>query len=585
MYGWMDRVLIADLTDLRYETEKLPSTHKDLLGGKGIGAHYLYKYSRKGDPFSSPETPIIIATGPLTGLAPTASRFTAVTKSPLTGGYIDSSCGGFLAQEIKRSGFDAVVITGRASKPTYLWVHDGECEFKPADHLWGLETFESTSRMQQETDEKARVTVIGPAGENLVRFSVLITDTWHAAGRGGLGATFGSKNLKGVSSKGTMEIPFKNPEFRDKASEVAKKGYENPADPIEFGTTWAVVGANDMGMLPVHNFQTTYHELAENLSGQELKKYRIREETCFYCPLRCIKVNEIAGEETCLQYEGMAMLGSNVGIWDMEELGKSYLLCDKLGLDVISAGSVLGFASEALEKGQITKEEMGAPLGFGDGESQREMLRRIAVRDGIGDVLGDGIDVAATRFDAQKLAIHVKGLEMAAWDPRGLLGFGLSYATAEVGASHMRGWPDTESKPDKSALDVIESMVENRDKKIIQDSLVLCSNMLLDWEDLSGMLTLATGVPYKPEDLKKIAWRIDTLTRMINTREGMTRADDALPYRLMHESVPTGPSKGYKAFISQEDFENSLDRYYELRGWTREGTPTKETIQKLGLNT
>jgi aldehyde:ferredoxin oxidoreductase len=590
MQGWTGKLLEIDL---RAKTTKITTIKSRILenyiGGKGLGAYLLYKgLPPKVNPLG-PENLLIFSTGPLSGLVPTAGRFATVTKSPLTGLFLDSYCGGFLAAYTKQAGFDAVLVKGKSEKPLYLWVADETVEFRDAEDLWGLDTYRTVEEVQKRTDGKASVVAVGPAGENLVRFAVVTSEKRDYSGRGGSGAVMGSKNLKAIAVRGSKQIDASKPkEMRELSARLSKEAVKKAERFVKYGTTTAVTFSNEIGMLPTRNFQTTSFEGADNLSGEKMKKYRIKDGTCFGCPIRCIKINRVPSskneeESTSIQYEGMAMLGPNCGIADLKAMMRAYLLANKLGLDVISGGDTVAFAMECFERGIIDEKNVGYALRFGDGEAQRRLLEDIAYRRGIGDLLAQGVKHVSEKLGAQDFAVHVKGMDLPAWEPRGRLGLGVSYATAEIGASHLRGWPATREMPVREALDTVKSMIKSRDKKIIEDSSVVCTFFPFSLRSLAQLITLATGKKMTASKLKKAAWRIDTTTRMFNLREGATKRDDILPPRLMKEPVPSGPAKGHKAFTSKRDFKQCLDRYYELRGWNREGEPTLQTIERLGI--
>lgn len=589
MQGWTGKLLEIDVGD---KTSKIINIKtcvlENYIGGKGLGAYFLYKkLPPRANPLA-PENLLIFCAGPLSGLVPTAGRFATLTKSPLTGFFLDSYCGGFLAAYLKRAGFDAILIKGKSDKPLYLWVADETVEFRDAKDLWGLDTYTAVQVVQKRTDKKASVATIGPAGENLVHFACVASEKRDYSGRGGSGAVMGSKNLKALAVLGSSQIKvFKPKELRELCAKLSKRALEKTERFIKYGTTTSITFASEIGMLPTRNFQTTSFEGAEELSGEKLKNYREKDEACFGCPIRCIKINKVTSngneETTSIQYEGMAMLGPNCGIANLEAMMKAYSLANKLGLDVISAGGTVAFAMECFEKGIINEKDLGYSLRFGDGEAQRKLLEDIAYKRGLGEILAKGVKYSSEKLGAQDFAVHVKGMDLPAWEPRGRLGLGLSYATAEIGASHLRGWPRTGEMPLRSALDTVKSTIRDRDKKIITDSAVVCTFFPWALEDLSQLIVLATGKNLTVSKLNEAAWRIDTTTRMFNVREGATRKDDSLPPRLMNEPVPSGPAKGRRAFISKEDFEQCLNRYYRLRGWKKNGKPTLKTVERLGI--
>ncbi|HDM92544.1 MAG TPA: hypothetical protein ENG69_04045 [Candidatus Korarchaeota archaeon] len=359
---------------------------------------------------------------------------------------------------------------------------------------------------------------------------------------------------------------------------------EGRRGPQNDGTTGGVVSANALGMLPTRNFQTTHFEHAENYDPSALRRYRFRDLSCFLCPKACVKYHRLpSGELTVVQYEGMAMLGTNLGLERVEDMIRLYERCNRLGMDVISAGSVMAMAAECAERG-LLRDEKFEDLRFGNAGAFLRLVEAIAYRRGLGDLLAEGTARAAEELGAPELAVHVKRLEMAAWDPRGRLGLGLSYATADVGASHLRGWPDSQEKPSVSALGTVESLIRRRDEKALADSLIMCVFLDTRVEDYPRILRAATGEEYSVEDLLKVGWRIETLIRMFNLREGLNpEEEDVLPPR-MWEPVPDGPSRGMRAFVSEEDFRACLKKFYAMRGWNESGKPSREIISKLGLS-
>ncbi len=581
--GWAGRYLRVDLTRGEHEVVPIPQeVLTSLLGGKGLGAYLLYREAPRGvDPFA-PENPVVVAAGPLSGIFPGCGRFVVVTKSPLTGYFIDSHASGFLGAELKFAGFDAIMVVGRAERPVYLLVESGEVELRDADWIWGLDVYQAHDAVFEAHYGGPSVAVVGPAAENLVRYSVVHAERLHAAGRGGTGAVMGSKRLKAIAVMGSWSA---RPADRERVLEIYREIWrrtEGRRGPQNDGTTSALVAANELGMLPTRNFQTTSFEHAENYDPAALRRYRVRDLACFACPRACVKYHRVDGSYSVIQYEGMAMLGSNLGLERPEDMMRLYERCNRLGLDVISAGSAMALAAECAERGVLRDEEF-RDLRFGDVEGFLRLADAIAHRRGVGDLLAEGAARAARKLGVPELAVHVKGLDMPAWDPRGRIGLGLSYATADVGASHLRGWPDAREKPDRSALDTVGSMIRNRDRKAAADSLVICSFLDLDERDYAKMLAAATGIGYTPEEVLKVGWRIETLARLYNLREGLDPGtEDVLPPR-MWEPVPSGPSRGRRAFISEDDFRASLLRFYRLRGWDPSGRPTARVLRDLGL--
>jgi len=598
-YGWNGKILWVDLTNKASRIEKVPQQiYEDFIGGKGLGAYLLYKSLKpKIDPLG-PENILFFMTGPLQGLpAPNVGRWTLVTKSPLTGGFLDTHCGGPLGREIKNSGYDAVAITGKSDHPVTLIIEDEVIRFDDAENLWGKGTQETTKILHEQNSKGSAVYVIGPAGENLVLTATGCCELAHQTGRGGVGAILGSKNLKGVVAKGTKKIESKYPEsLREISKMVAKLWKEKEGDDFKhFGTASLVEVANERSQFPARNWRNGFFEEYEGLLPEKYQHLNNGAHlSCPHCIMRCTHAYKIEDPsclgsevESTIEYETLGLCGGNLGISNPVAVLRLNFLADDLGLDTISAGSAIGFAMEAYEKGILTEEEIGFPIKFGDEEAALKLMRKIAYRDGIGDTLSKGVRLAAEEIGkrSEELAVHVKGLEFAAWDPRGKKGLGLSYATAAVGASHLRGWPQTTEKPDSSALDVIESMVTERDTKHLTDSMIVCHftwHFPLSRKDKIKLVNGATGFSYDSASISKFGQRVDTLTRLFNIREGFTRADDSLPPKFWIAQT-TGNAKGSKAFVDEDDFNRSLDKYYALRGWNSDGVPSQETIEELGL--
>ncbi|MHA2213720.1 MAG: aldehyde ferredoxin oxidoreductase family protein, partial [Candidatus Thorarchaeota archaeon] len=485
--------------------------------------------------------------------------------------------------------------------PVVLVLEDDAIQLESASDIWGRGTHDSTRILHERYSDDHIVYVIGPAGENLSLIATGCCELAHQTGRGGPGAVMGSKNLKGVVARGSGKIKANNAGAISEVNrEVAASWKDMAADAWnydfrKYGTSFLVEVANERGQFPTRNWETGFFEdhekvwpeaMAESYTGQHL--------SCPQCIMRCTHSHRVADPrapkmavDVTSEYETEAMLSGNIGISDPYVLLQLNHLCDDLGMDTIGAGSILGFAMEAFEKGLITEDDVGFSLRFGDGLAAIELLQMIAKREGIGDILAKGVKRAAENIGkgSEDLAVHVKGLSVAAWDPRGKKGMGLSYATAEVGASHLRGWPATTEKPNKSALDVVESMTNARDEKHLTDSLVVCHftyHLPLNHSQKIRLLNGATGLNFDEESMKEFANRVETLTRLFNVREGISRKDDELPPRFW-QPVPSGPAKGMRSFFDRDDFEACLDKFYELRGWDENGIPTEETVKNLDL--
>lgn len=598
--SWNGKILWVDLTSTVTKIEKIPSKiYKNYIGGKGLGTYFLFSNLEAGVSPLSPANTLFFMTGPLQGLhAPNVGRWTLVTKSPLTGLYLDTHCGGALGREIKNAGYDAVAVHGKSEKPVTLVIEDKEVRLVDAQPIWGKGTHESTKILHEQTTKGSAVYVIGPAGENLVLTATGCCELAHQTGRGGAGAILGSKNLKGVVARGTGKTEAADiAAIQDVNRAVTKTWNEKTGYGFKkYGTPFLVEISNERGQFPTRNFQNGYFDGYESLTPEQMQEWYVDAHlSCPHCIMRCTHAYRTedprfpgAEVEATVEYETFGLCGGTLGIKDPQCVFQLNHLCDDLGLDTIGIGSTIGFAMEAYEKGIISEEEIGFPLPFGDCEGAKKLVVMIAQKEGIGAILSKGTRNAAKEIgkNSGKFAVQVKGLDLPAWDPRGKKGMGLSYATGDVGASHLRGWPQTVEYPHSSALDVVESMVEQRDIKILRDSLIVCHlsyHLPLTHEQNITMLNGATGLDYSIEEISIFGQRVETLARLFNIREGVTRKDDVLPPRLW-EAETHGPAKGMKSFVDQNDFERSLDKYYGLRGWDKDGVPTKATIKKLELD-
>ena len=590
------KVLWIDLTSESTREEKLDSSiYENFIGGKGLGAYLLYRELEAGIDTFSPDNVLLFLTGPLQGLpAPNVGRWTMVTKSPLTGLFLDSHSGGALGREIKKAGYDAVGIKGRAERPTYLTIDNGSIAFEDAEDIWGMGVHAATKSLQEKNTEGSSIHVIGPAGERQVRFAVGCTELAHQTGRGGAGAVMGSKNLKAVVAHGSKKIAAADVDTIREINRAVVKGWNEKVNYgfKDYGTAFLVEYANSMGHYPTRNSQNGYFDEHERIDPATMEENwgLGAHQSCPHCVMRCTRAykteapDESGAEvESTIEYETLGLLGGNIGVSDPQSILKMNYLCDDLGLDTISTGGSIGFAMEAYERGVLSETDIGFPLRFGDADAAIQLIKMIASGEGIGETLSFGVRAASLEIGkgTESFAVHVKGLEMPAWDPRGRKGLGLSFATAEVGASHLRGWPATVAPPSESALDVIGSMVTARDGKVLTDSLIVCHftyHLPLPHEQKIALLNAATAFDYTESSISTFAHRVATLTRMFNIREGVSRKDDILPERFW-EPQKYGP----RAFVDKADFEASLDKFYEIRGWDRNGCPTNDTINMLGL--
>ena len=608
IFGWCGKILRVNLTNGKMDVEKLdPIVAKEFIGGRGLGIYYLLQeVDPSCDPLGSANK-MIMSTGPLTGTAaPTGARYTVTTKAPLTGAITCSNSGGYFPAELKKAGYDGLIFEGRSSKPVYLWIDDDHFELRPAEHIWGTTTHEADDVLRQETDPKAKTSVIGPAGEKLVRFAAIMNDRDRAAGRAGVGAVMGSKNLKGIAVRGGKEVQlydlneFKaaNTRYRDKFKEVTR---DNPPPLRLHGTAITVVGTQSHGVFPTRNFQQGTFEGWESIYGETLtKKYLVRPKPCFSCPIACGRVTRIPdgpykGEGEGPEYETVYALGSDCGVDDLAALTKANYICNELGLDTISMGSTIACAMELFEKGYLDESETGLPLKWGDGRALVKLTEQTGLREGFGDIMAEGSLKLASRYGHPELAMVSKGLDFAGYDPRGEQGMGLAYATSPIGASHMRGDPayfellgvptnvDPLTWEDKPPV-----VAKWQDVFAIIDSAGLCvfftirylvePSLDVEPTGIMELLNAATGAGYTIKELEKAGERIINAERIFLSRAGFSRQHDSLPPRITGEPLPGGPAKGMVCHLDE-----MLEQYYRLRDWTDDGIPREGKLKDLGL--
>jgi aldehyde:ferredoxin oxidoreductase len=600
LLGWNGRVLWVDLTNGMTHEEKLDKrVYENFIGGKGLGTYLLYKNLDAGIDPLGPDNVLFFMTGPLQGLpAPNVGRWTLVTKSPLSGLFLDTHSGGAIGREIKKAGYDALCVKGRSENPVYLRLHDDQLVLENAKHLWGKDVHTTTKILRDEV-EKSTVYTIGPAGENQCCIATGCTEIHHQTGRGGAGAIMGSKNLKAIVVRGTNEIHAADVETIKEINNSVRKLWNEKenTDFKQYGTPFLVEVSNELGQFPTRNYETGHFEEHMKLIPEVFEKYGVgAHNSCPHCVMRCTRAYKTNDPdqpgvevESTTEYETLGLMGGNLGISDPQMVFKLNYLADKLGVDTIGGGGVIGFAMEAIKRGILSEDEVGFPLRFGDGDAAIRLLKMIASREGIGDTLADGVRLAAERIgkDSESFAVHFKGLEVPAWDPRGRKGMAISYMTANVGASHLRGWPSTTDPPSTSALDVIDSFMISRNQRALTNSLVVCHftyHMPLTHRNKIDLLNAATGLNYDEASVELFARRIFALARMFNHREGISRADDICPPR-MWEGEISGPRERMTAFMSKSDAEACLDKFYEIRGYSKEdGLPTTKTLKLLELD-
>jgi len=596
--GYTEKILVIDLKN---QTTKVEKTNledaKNFIGAKGLGAKYLIDNLPKGTDPLSPENLLIFTTGPLTGTkAQTSGRGTVVTKSPLTNMFVDSHFGGIFAAEMKKAGWDFIVVKNKSKNPVYIIIKDDKVEFKDASKLWGKECLETHDHLQK-IEGRTRTALIGPAGENLVRIACITMDGHRHAGRAGTGAVMGSKNLKAIVLSGSQKIPLHNEEkFNEKAKEVLKRIQENSFVPIrrKYGTPYWVKTINDEGFIPTKNFSEGYFEHGKDIDAEAMQKQIVDGGgACYNCVIACwnkssIKQGPFKGTKLIgPEYETIALMGSNLGLESIEDVAYVCDRCNELGMDTISMGGILGFAIEAFNKKIITKKDLGGlEIGWGKAAELAKLMEDIAHgRNKTAKLLGLGIKTASEKLNAEDFAVHCKGMDIPGYDPRGTFGMGLAYATSDRGACHQRAWTVraelNDPELERFSFEKKAEMVKNvQDERAAFFSLVLCDFAPISEEHCVDMWNLSTGFNHTVESYLKCGERIWNIIRLFNLREGVESVDK-LPSRLFNDAFTKGPAKD--VLLTKEGFQKSLNEYYSLRGWNEKGIPTKEKLKELGL--
>ena len=608
MRGWRGRILWVNLSKGTVNDKALdPKVAKDYIGGRGLGIYILRKHAEPGVDALSPDNPLVMATGPLTGTgALTGARYMVTTKSPLTGAITSSNSGGIFPAELKRAGYDAIVFIGRSEKPVYLWIEKGNAELRSAEHLWGKNTHETTDELLAETDSKARVACIGPAGEKGVLFASIMNDKHRAAGRSGVGAVMGSKNLKAVVVKGKGRVPLSDPDgFKDFNRKILDTFNEtikdNPHTLTVNGTAGTVAVTQNFGILPTKNMQQGMFEGWEKIQGSEItKRFLVKNTSCYSCPIGCGRGTRVddprfSGEGEGPEFETIYAMGSDCMIDDLAAITKANYICNELGIDTMTMGTTIACAMELVDRGFLKEEEVGRSLKWGDADALVELTRMTGNREGFGNLLAEGSYRLAERYGHPELAPVSKKQEFAGYEPRGAQAMGLAYATSPIGASHMRGDPAyCEIFGVPVAVDPHEWKGKGKITKAYQDlsaiidSAGLCiffavRNLVEKNLDLAPVgileyLNTATGADYTLEELILAGERIINAERYFLTEAGFSRKDDSLPKRMTEDPAPMGPTKGFVVHL-----EEMLDEYYNVQEWTEDGIPTKKRLNHLGI--
>jgi aldehyde:ferredoxin oxidoreductase len=610
--GWTGTVLRIDLGRGEIRREALdPGWARDYVGGRGIGARYLWE---ELDPEVEPLSPgnlLVFATGPLTGTnASCGARYMVVTKGALTGAITTSNSGGRFGPELKFAGYDALLFEGRAERPVYLWIFDDRIELRPADRLWGQGVWETEDAIRRETGvAECSVAAIGPAGENLVRFAAIVNDRFRAAGRSGVGAVMGSKNLKAIAVRGTGAVRVARPEALMAAQWAQKRALSQAPLTSEglpsYGTLALMNVINEHGALPTRNYTEAQFERAEEISGEELARTRlVANKACFACTIACGRVSKLSeqGVERYTlhtsprnwrhategpEYENAWSLGADCGVGDLDAILKANAICNDLGMDPISLGATIAAAMELFERGVLSEAETGMPLRFGSGEALVALAELTGRREGFGTEVAEGSKRLGEKFGHPEVFMGVKGQEFPAYDPRALQGMGLGYATCNRGACHLRaytvsaevvGAPEPIDPRATAGKARLTAEMQNASTAVDATGLCLFLTFGNTLSDLTPLLAAATGIDYGDEDLLRAGERIWNLERLWNLRAGIDASQDELPKRMLEEPIPAGPAAGEVSRLGE-----MLPEYYRVRGWTPDGLPTRAKLAELGI--
>ena len=614
--GWTRKILRVNLTEGTCKAEDLNMTWaKDYLGSRGLATKYLVEeMDPKVDPLS-PENKLIMATGPLTGtMASTGGRYTVVTKGPLTGAIACSNSGGYFGAEMKFAGWDMIIFEGRSEKPVYLMLENDRAELKDASHLWGTSTWHTEEQIKKDNqDPQIRVSSIGKAGENQVLFSCVVNDLHRAAGRSGVGAVMGSKNLKAVALRGTKGVSGIEDftEFakvtKEKKAILAENAVTGQGLPT-YGTQVLMNVINEMGALPTRNHKSVQFEDANAISAEAMAKPResdgkaqlVTNAACFGCTIACGRISKIDKEHFTvankpqywgaaggLEYEAAWALGAANGVNDLDALQYANLICNEQGMDPISFGATIGAVMEMYENGTLDEAAIGVKAPFGSAAALCELVDMTANGVGFGVEIGLGSKRLCEKYGQPELSMSVKGQEFPAYDARGIQGMGLTYATSNRGACHLRSYTVASEvlgipvKTDPLTTDgKPELVMAFQDATAAFDSSGLCIFTSFAWSlaDIQPQIDAACEGEWSLEKLSQVGERIWNMEKMFNLEAGLTKDDDRLPKRLTTEPAEMGPAKGLVSGVPE-----MLPKYYEIRGWDTEGHPKAETKARLGL--
>jgi len=600
LHGYAGHVLRVDLTLREVRREKTdPHEVMKAIGGRGLNSWRLHEELRRDADPLSPENMLLIGVGPLTGtLLSTSAYMTISGKSPLTGILGDSAAGGHFGPELKAAGYDQVIITGRSAKPCYLLIADDCVEIREAQHLWGRDIYETSKALRQELRDNAfQVAAIGPAGENLVKFATVACNNSRVCGRTGMGCLFGSKNLKAVAVRGTGSLSFADPqEFPRLCEELDRRIMAHPeyAKRKDLGSTLLMTALNRLGILPTNHFQKGIADYVDEVSGEKLAEiYKVKNKSCFNCNIHCSRYYVTEDDESeGPEFETLCSYSSRIGNQDLRFALKMAAYLNRMGVDSLSSGETIGWAMECVQRGLLTREDLGGlDFAWGNQETIETIVRMIVRREGIGDAFAEGTRSLARRFGqgTEEYAFHVKGLDMICGDPRGLKAFGLTYAIASRGADHLRAEPffelteryeESEKRfGTRDAADRLSDhgkavLVEFTERQaLLTDCLTMCKNVglsmdILDFDFASKLLKAGTGLDFTPERVDAALRGIIDADRRLNFSFGIDASQDTLPRRFTHEPLAEGASKGQVVPVQE-----MVREYYRLRGWDKDGRP------------
>jgi len=587
MNCYAGKVLRVDLSAGTVRTEPLNEEWaRDFIGGKGLGFRYLFEMLPANTDPLSPANVLAIFTGALAGTCvATTARTVVCTRSPATGTILDSYVGGALALQLKLAGYDGLVLTGRAPRPSYVLIRDDRVEVRDATPVWGKGIWETDAWLKEQASDEHLVSLVaGPAGENLVPFACLTSEAYRQAGRGGAGAVFGSKNLKAVAVRGTGSVHV--PDIRSFMAMYEDIFHNHLLTNDNLwtysdGTPMIVDLSQGTGLLPTRGFSQGVFEKAEGINSAAIQARKSRNRACATCPLACGQLTRNAdGLMEGPDYETLGLCGSNCGMGDLEAVIAFNRLCDNLGLDTISTGNVIGLAMLMAEEGI---HDFG--LHFGHVEEYLGAVENIVYRRGVGAELAKGARYIAQKYDAEHLVMENKGLEFPAYDPRGSYGMALAYCTSDRGACHLRAWTvanEAFANKDPFTLEGKAAMtIEMQNLNAVKWTGIFCDFWAISIEDITQLISAGTGHPYTEKEMLTIGERIWNLGRIFNVREGFSRKDDYPPAAIFDRPLPEGAAAGKNP--TREEYDAALSEYYRLRGWTEDGVPTEEKLAALGL--